>query len=67
MTGMLLSNSQYHWKIEALIEPYKGLLMSLFFVSVGMSIDLNAVIDKPVYFSNFIAIVILIKLRNNFV
>jgi glutathione-regulated potassium-efflux system protein KefB len=36
MMGMLLSESRYSLQIQALVEPYKGLLMSLFFVAVGM-------------------------------
>jgi len=47
LMGMLLSDSQYNMQIEAYIEPYKGILMSLFFVAVGMSIDLRSIIASP--------------------
>ena len=47
LMGMLLSGSRYRYQIQAQVEPYKGLLMSLFFVAVGMSIDLQAVAAQP--------------------
>ena len=40
LMGMLLSRSPYHHQIEADVAPYKGVLLSLFFISVGMSVDL---------------------------
>lgn len=40
LMGMLLSRSRFHHQLEADVAPFKGLLLSLFFVSVGMSIDL---------------------------
>ena len=60
--GMLLSGSQYNLQIQAHIEPYKGLLMSLFFVAVGMSIDLGAVAQRPWLFAQHVTIILLIKL-----
>lgn len=60
--GMLLSDSRYNLQVRALIEPYKGLLMSLFFVAVGMSIDLNALADKPLVFVGHTLALISIKL-----
>ena len=41
LTGMMLSASDYRHQIEASVEPFKGLMVGLFFISVGMSIDLN--------------------------
>lgn len=62
LMGMLLSGSQYNMQIRALIEPYKGLLMSLFFVAVGMSINLGELADQPVVFLQHTAVLIGIKL-----
>lgn len=59
--GMMLSNSRYHYHIQASIEPHKGLLMSLFFVAVGMSIDLEALAQQPILFTMHVIAVILIK------
>ncbi len=60
--GMLLSGSTYNMQIRALVEPYKGLLMSLFFVAVGMSIDLGALTDRPLEFVGHTLVLIGIKL-----
>ena len=60
--GMLLSGSRYSMQIRAHIEPYKGLLMSLFFVAVGMSIDLGELADRPFEFLGHTAVLIGIKL-----
>ena len=58
LMGMLLSTSRYSLQIEATMEPHKGLLMSLFFVAVGMSVDVPALARNPFEFSlNVVAIV----------
>ena len=41
MAGVLLADSEYRHELEADIEPFRGLLMGLFFVSVGMSVALE--------------------------
>ena len=42
LMGMLLSSSEYRYQIEAIVAPYKDVLMGLFFISVGMAIDVKA-------------------------
>jgi len=42
--GMLLSASDYRYQIEAIVAPFKGTLMGLFFIAVGMSIDVGALL-----------------------
>lgn len=59
--GMLLSTSPYRYQISALIEPYKGLLMGLFFVAVGMSINLDAIVDAPTHFSQHVIMIVVLK------
>jgi glutathione-regulated potassium-efflux system protein KefB len=44
LAGVLLSNSTYRHQLEADIEPFRGLLLGLFFIAVGMSLDLAVVI-----------------------
>ncbi|ERT08983.1 sodium/hydrogen exchanger family protein [Lyngbya aestuarii BL J] len=44
--GMLLSGSHYRHYLESEIEPFKNLLLSLFFISVGMSINLEAFLSE---------------------
>ncbi len=41
LAGMLLANSEYRHQLEADIEPFKGLLLGLFFISVGMALNLG--------------------------
>ena len=43
LAGVMLSSSSYRHQIESDIEPFRGLLMGLFFLAVGMSLDLSTV------------------------
>jgi glutathione-regulated potassium-efflux system protein KefB len=60
--GMLLSSSSYRLQIQAYVEPYKGLLMSLFFVAVGMSIDFASLFQEPGTLLMHILAIVFIKL-----
>jgi monovalent cation:proton antiporter-2 (CPA2) family protein len=48
VAGLLLADSEYRHELEADIEPFKGLLLGLFFISVGMTANLGLVIDRPI-------------------
>jgi glutathione-regulated potassium-efflux system protein KefB len=48
LAGVLLADSEFRHELEAQIEPFKGLLLGLFFIAVGMSIDLQRVMAEPV-------------------
>jgi glutathione-regulated potassium-efflux system ancillary protein KefC/glutathione-regulated potassium-efflux system protein KefB len=47
LAGVLLADSEFRHELEADIEPFKGLLLGLFFISVGMSANLSLVHDRP--------------------
>lgn len=47
VAGVMLSESPYRHALEADIEPFRGLLLGLFFVSVGMTLDLTVLRDNP--------------------
>ncbi|WP_072373643.1 cation:proton antiporter [Hyphomicrobium sp. NDB2Meth4] len=47
MAGLLLSETEYHRAIEATIDPFKGLLLGVFFFSVGMSLNIPALFADP--------------------
>lgn len=47
MMGMLFSTSRYRFQIQASIEPFRGILMSIFFVAVGMSINIQSLLKDP--------------------
>jgi glutathione-regulated potassium-efflux system ancillary protein KefC len=45
--GVLLADSEYRHELESNLEPFKGLLLGLFFISVGMSIAFSVVLEQP--------------------
>src|SRR5512143_2287724 len=47
IAGVLLADSEYRHELEADIEPFKGLLLGLFFIAVGMSMNLRLVTQQP--------------------
>ncbi|MGZ5129817.1 MAG: glutathione-regulated potassium-efflux system protein KefC [Caldimonas sp.] len=47
LAGVLLAESEYRRELETDIEPFKGLLLGLFFIAVGMSIDFAVVLRQP--------------------
>jgi glutathione-regulated potassium-efflux system ancillary protein KefC/glutathione-regulated potassium-efflux system protein KefB len=47
LAGVLLADSEFRHELEADIEPFKGLLLGLFFISVGMSANLGLVRERP--------------------
>lgn len=47
VAGVLLADSEYRHELEANLEPFKSLLMGLFFIAVGMGVSLELIIAKP--------------------
>lgn len=47
LAGVLLAESEYRRELETNIEPFKGLLLGLFFIAVGMSIDFGVLRQSP--------------------
>ncbi|WP_458232289.1 glutathione-regulated potassium-efflux system protein KefC [Roseateles sp. P5_E8] len=47
LAGVLLAESEYRRELETDLEPFKGLLLGLFFIAVGMGLDLKAVAAQP--------------------
>ncbi len=60
--GVVLAESEYRHAVETDIEPFKGLLLGLFFMSVGMSVDLAVVGEAPVAVAGLTAGLLTIKL-----
>ncbi len=48
IAGMLLADSEYRHQLEADIAPFKGLLLGLFFIAVGMSVNIGLLLESPV-------------------
>lgn len=49
VAGVLLADSEYRHQLEITIAPFKGLLLGLFFIAVGMSINIGLIMSLPVY------------------
>ena len=59
--GVLLADSEYRHELESNLQPFKGLLLGLFFVSVGMSIAFSEFLDSPWMIAALVLSVIVIK------
>jgi K+:H+ antiporter len=61
LAGLLFAETEYRHEIEVDIEPFKGLLLGLFFVSVGMGIDVAQVAAKPFWLASSVVGLFLVK------
>ena len=61
LAGLVFADSEFSHQLEAEIAPFKGLLLGLFFLSVGMTIDPRVVVDAPLALFTVIVGVIAIK------
>jgi len=62
MAGVLLSDSEYRHELQADIEPFEGLLLGFFFISVGMSANLHLALQKPQAVAACVAIMVAVKI-----
>ena len=61
LAGLLLAETEFRREVEAIIEPFKGLLLGAFFLLVGMGIDLSQVVSYPEIFVLSAVALIVIK------
>ncbi len=61
LTGVLLAESEYRHALESDLEPFKGLLLGLFFIAVGMSIDFGRLAEQPVMVLQVLGILLAVK------
>ena len=61
LAGVLLAESEYRRELETDLEPFKGLLLGLFFIAVGMSIDFAVVLAQPLLVAALVAVFLLVK------
>jgi voltage-gated potassium channel Kch len=66
MAGVLLSDSEYRHELQADIEPFEGLLLGIFFISVGMSADLSLLRTEPSLIFGLVAGLLAVKTILNF-
>ncbi len=67
MAGVLLSDSEYRHELQADIEPFEGLLLGVFFISVGMSTNLDLLLAEPGFVLAAVAALLAIKAAIAFV
>lgn len=61
IAGVVLANNEYRHQLETTIDPFKGLLLGLFFISVGASINFTIFIENPFMILGFVLLLIAIK------
>jgi monovalent cation:proton antiporter-2 (CPA2) family protein len=61
LAGVVLADSEYRHELEANIEPFKGLLLGLFFISVGASIDFALIFQSPLLIAGLVLLLIAVK------
>ena len=61
LAGVLLAESEYRRELETDLEPFKGLLLGLFFIAVGMSIDFAVVLAQPLLIAAMVLGFLLLK------
>ncbi|MGB3493527.1 MAG: glutathione-regulated potassium-efflux system protein KefC [Elainellaceae cyanobacterium] len=61
VAGVVLAENEYRHELETDIEPFKGLLLGLFFISVGASIDFNVLFRQPLLILGLVAGLIVLK------
>ena len=61
VAGVVLATSEYRHELESDIEPFKGLLLGLFFIAVGASIDFALIVSRPLLIAGLVAAIIAVK------
>lgn len=62
LAGMMLGESEYKYQLEADIRPYRDILLGLFFITVGMKLDIFLLLSSPIKLLLFMASFMLIKI-----
>ena len=61
LAGVMLANSEFRHELEAQINPFKGLLLAVFFVSVGSTINFNIIQNDPLFIFSTVLAVLFVK------
>jgi glutathione-regulated potassium-efflux system protein KefB len=61
LAGLLLADSEFRHELESHVEPFKGLLLGLFFIAVGMTLDLDHIAAKPGLIASGVAALLVLK------
>lgn len=61
LAGVMLANSEFRHELEAQIDPFKGLLLAVFFVSVGSTMNFNVITEDPLFIFTTVFAVLAVK------
>jgi CPA2 family monovalent cation:H+ antiporter-2 len=61
IAGLLLAETEFKHEVELMVEPFKGLLMGLFFMSVGMGMDPLQIVQAPLWLAAAVALLVCVK------
>ena len=61
IAGVVLANSEYRHTLEADLQPFKGLLLGLFFISIGMNMDFHILMQQPIALLFMVCLLLAIK------
>jgi len=61
VAGLLVADSEFRHQVTAEIQPFRGLLIGLFFMSMGMSLELGMVFAQPLFFIGLVLMLMLTK------
>ena len=61
LAGVVLANSEYRHELESDLQPFKGLLLGLFFIGVGASINFELIGNKPLLITGLVVLVMFVK------
>lgn len=62
LAGVLLADSEYRYELRLDIEPVKGLLLGLFFIAVGMSVNMSLLANSPLIIFGFALLIVITKM-----
>ncbi|MBV9791657.1 MAG: cation:proton antiporter, partial [Chloroflexi bacterium] len=61
LAGVVLANSEYRHELESDIDPFKGLLLGLFFIAVGASVDFALILAQPLLIAGLVLAIMAVK------
>lgn len=61
IAGVMLADTRYRHELEADIEPFRAILLGLFFVAVGMMLDIGVIAENPLFVIGFAVLLIVVK------
>ncbi len=61
IAGMMVADSEYRHQLETDVNPFKGLLLGLFFIAVGMTVDIGLLFDQPLKILGLAVALMLVK------